>query len=124
VLDQIDADIVVTLEPTNPFNRAEYIDDCITGIRLDGCDSCCCVTLDYGFFMDELEKLFIRPMKENVIPKLRETGCCWATRVATLKETNNRLGGKIGVNVIPKWDSLHLDDLDDWQVAEALLKRR
>ncbi|KKL26989.1 hypothetical protein LCGC14_2389750, partial [marine sediment metagenome] len=91
VLDQKSADIIVTLQPTSPLNKVEYVDDCIQKV-LDGCDSACCVVLDYGFFMDDKE-LLERPMRQDRKPRVRETGNCWVTKTDILKETNNRLGG-------------------------------
>lgn len=121
VLDTYPADIVVLLEPTNPLNKPEYIAQCIEQV-LNGMDSCGCFTEDCGFFSSD-EDLIERPMRQHIVPRLRETGNCWATRSVILRITNNRLGGRFGTVVIPKCDSLHLDDETDWRCIEALLPR-
>ncbi len=119
--------VIVTLEPTNPLNRPEQVDACIRLVVEDNYDSACCVTDDYGFFLDtpeERELLIERPMHQDIKPRTRETGNCWATRVDLLAEKGNRLGGKIGTVRIPETDACHLDGETDWRVAEALLRAR
>ncbi|MEE9543612.1 MAG: hypothetical protein V3V95_07505, partial [Thermodesulfobacteriota bacterium] len=126
-LGESDYGVVVTLEPTNPLNRPEYVDDCIRLVVEDNYDSACCVTDDHGFFLDtpeERELLIERPMHQNIKPRTRETGNCWATSVDILAEKGNRLGGRIGTVKIPETDACHLDGETDWRVAEALLRTR
>ncbi len=123
VLSLIPSDIVVTLEPTNPLNKPEYIRQCLHLIE-ERYDSACCVVDDYNFFLDDKEKLMERPMHQQIHPLLRETGNCWVTRTEILKATNNRLGGKIGTVVIPQRDSYHLDSEDDWKVIETLMEKK
>ncbi len=130
VLEQLNDnnfDVVVTLEPTNPLNRPEYVDNCIRMVLNDGYDSACCVVEDYGFFLDtptELEQLLKRPMRQDIKPKIRETGNCWATNVDVLLKKKNRLGGKVGYIKIPLCDSYHLDDENDWRIIESLFTSR
>ncbi len=126
-LGKDDYGVIVTLEPTNPLNRPEYVDDCIRLLIEDNYDSACCVTDDYGFFLDtpeERELLIERPMHQNIRPRTRETGNCWATKVTLLLEERNRLGGKIGTVKIAEADACHLDGETDWRIAEALLRAR
>jgi len=116
------SDIVVTLEPTNPLNRPEYVDQCIEHV-LKGMSSAACFTEDYGFFLHEIEDLLDRPMRQNRKPMLRETGNCWATSTKAFKLLNNRLCPKIGIVRIPKEHALHLDDEADWHMIEAVMER-
>ena len=120
-------EIIVTLEPTNPLNRPEYVDNLIRLVADEGYDSACCVIDDYGFFLDtpaEIERLIERPMRQEITPKLRETGNGWATRTAALVREKNRLAGQIGCLKIAAVDSHHLDDVTDWRMIEALLRPR
>jgi len=119
VLKTVLSQVVVLLEPTNPLNRPEYIDSCIQ-LVLNGYDSCCCVTEDFGFLTDD-NRIMERPMKQDIQPRLRETGNCWVVKADVLRETHNRLGGKRGYVIIPKRDSIHLDNEDDWLIAETLM---
>jgi len=118
VIKRIKADIVVTLEPTNPFIEARYIDKAIETVK--DYDSCALVVEDYGFFLDDAG-ILERPMRQEKVPRLREAGGCWVTKAETLIEWENRLGGNIGFIVVPKRCAIHLDDEDDWEMAEALI---
>ena len=77
VLEQLNDnifDVVVTLEPTNPLNRPEYVDSCIRMVLNEGYGSACCVVEDYGFFLDtptELKQLLKRPIRHDIKPKIR-----------------------------------------------------
>ncbi|RZB30166.1 MAG: hypothetical protein SRB1_02446 [Desulfobacteraceae bacterium Eth-SRB1] len=122
-----DFNLVVTLEPTNPLNRPEYVDNCIKMVTGQGYDSACCATEDYGFFLDgpeNLKQLIDRPMRQKMKPRMRETGNCWATKIELLLKEKNRLGGEVGFVKIPVRDSYHLDTEDDWRIIESLLRSR
>lgn len=118
VLEKRKADIVVTLEPTNPFIEVKYIDEAIE--MVNSYDSCLLVVEDFGFFLDDGD-LLERPMRQEKIPRLREAGGCWVTKSETLVMDENRLGGNMGFVVVPKRCAIHLDDEDDWEMAEALM---
>lgn len=124
VLNRIDADIIVTLEPTNPVSEIKYIDTCIKRVLLEGFDSCGCFVEDRDFFLDDPKKLHTRPMRQQNTPRLREAGGCWATKVETLLNTNDRLGGKFGRVIVPERVATHIDDEYGWRVADALLDSR
>ena len=70
-----------------------------------------------------MEEILKRPMRQGKTARLREAGGCWATRVDTLKETTNRLGGNFGIVIVAKEDCLHLDDGTDWKFIETLIPR-
>ena len=119
--------IVVTLEPTNPLNRPEYIDECIRLIERENYDSACCVIEDYVFFLDSdegLQQAKERPMRQNLKPRIRETGNVWVTKKGVLLKEKDRLGGRVGFIKIPRCDSCHLDSEDDWRVIESFLRLR
>ena len=124
VLDQVSADIVVTLEPTNPLNRTQYIDSCIRKVTEEGCDSAFCAVEDYGFFLDNPEELLKRPMRQQKKPRLREAGNCWVTKANLLWQNNNRVVGNVGIVIIPSRDAHGLDTEEDWHIIEALLRDR
>jgi len=123
VLSRHPADIVVTLEPTCPLTKVAYINEGIDKVLSGQFDSTCCVVEDYGFFLEELNLLRKRPMRQHMLPRLRETGNCWVTRVSELIRSSNRLGGHVGTVRINAQDAIHVDTLDDLRVAEAFVQK-
>ncbi len=130
VLDQTEEifDFVVTLEPTNPLNRPEYINACINKLEDNpDLDATCCAVYDYSFQLlgrDNTQQVLSRPMKKDIYPRIKERGNCWATKVSSLRVYKNRLGNTFGHVIIPEEDSYHLDSETDWIIIEALMRRR
>jgi CMP-N-acetylneuraminic acid synthetase/2-polyprenyl-3-methyl-5-hydroxy-6-metoxy-1,4-benzoquinol methylase len=128
VLDQLDQeyDYVVTVEPTNPLNRPEYIDEAITKVSLPNSpnNACCGAVNDRSIRLDERDVIFERPFKKDIVPHLTECGNLWVTSVAELRETKNRLGKAFTYIEIPREDAYHLDDESDWVIINALMRRR
>jgi SAM-dependent methyltransferase len=119
-------DYVVTLEPTNPLNRPEYIDAAITKVTHPHTpnNACCGAVNDRSIRLDERDVIFERPFKKDIVPHLTECGNLWVTSVAELRETKNRLGKSFTYIEIPKEDAYHLDDESDWVIIDALMRRR
>ncbi len=129
VLDQTEEtfDFVVTLEPTNPLNRPEYIDACINKLSTVDINAVCCGVLDYGFPLQnsaDNRRVLLRPMKKDINPKIKECGNCWVTKAESLKRYRNRLGFHFDTIIIPEVDSYHLDSETDWIIIEALMRNR
>jgi len=124
---QNDYNIIVTLEPTNPLNCVDHIDQCILKLQSSERDAVCCTVHDFSFQLNTQEDylhIFSRPMHKAISPRLKETGNCWATYVDALRYTNNRLGEHFNTVLIPEADSYHIDTEDDWIAVEALMKQR
>lgn len=118
-------DFVVTLEPTNPLNTTEHIDSCIKKLQANlNLDAVCCAVYDYGFHLETKRHVLNRPMKKDIIPKIKERGNCWVTKVNSLIKYNNRLGFFFDHIIIPEKDGYHLDSYHDWVIIEALMSQR
>ncbi len=121
-------DVVVTLEPTNPLNTTQHINDCIEKLQKDSyLDAVCCAVYDYSFLLlgrDNIHQVLSRPMKKDIRPRIKECGNCWVTEVNSLRVYRNRLGNAFGYIIIPEQDSYHVDSLSNWLMIEALIKRQ
>lgn len=51
-----------------------------------------------------------------------ETGSFYVTRPQLLRETRNRLGGRIGVWPVPFWKNFEIDSVEDLRLCEQLMK--
>ena len=68
-------------------------------------------------------KLNKRPRSQDT-KFYEENGAIYITKPKILTKKNNRLGGKILVYIMNKNDSNDIDNLDDFNIAEKLLKKK
>lgn len=64
-----------------------------------------------------------RPRRQEFDGLLMENGAFYINTVGHIKTAENRLSGKIGIYEMPEYTSFEIDEPDDWQIMEALLKR-
>jgi N-acylneuraminate cytidylyltransferase len=65
-----------------------------------------------------------RPNSQDRGDWLKENGAVYFTPSYTLKSTNSRCGGRVGLYEMPKERSIEIDDEYDWKIAEMLMKER
>ena len=129
-----DYDMMVLAQATSPLRRPGLIDDCITRCESAGADSLLTVTLNESFFwrhgptgMESTYDHINRPRRQDIRPEdilFRETGSLYVTARHILQKTKNRLGGKIEVMETSKLESFEIDDSEDWQIIEAILREK
>lgn len=127
-----DYDVMVLAQATSPIRRPGLIDDCITRWEQTAADSLLTVTLNESFFWRSVPSGGVatydhmnRPRRQDITPEevlFRETGSLYVTARHILQNLQNRLGGKIELMETSKLESFELDDLDDWQIIEAILQ--
>jgi YrbI family 3-deoxy-D-manno-octulosonate 8-phosphate phosphatase len=122
-------DILATLQATSPLTSEKHLDEAITMMLDQGLDSLVTgtslkrfvwsldgVPLNYDFRR--------RPFSQDFKGSMVENGAFYLTRREVLEKDRSRLGGRIGVYVMPEANYTELDHPEDWPVVEALLKRR
>jgi len=72
-------------------------------------------TINYNFKM--------RPRRQDFDGILMENGAFYINTVKNIKETANRLSGKIAVYEMPEYTAIDIDEPDDWERAERLMKK-
>jgi spore coat polysaccharide biosynthesis predicted glycosyltransferase SpsG/CMP-N-acetylneuraminic acid synthetase len=120
------AEVVVVLQATTPFRGAEAIEEALGRLVAGGFDSVISVTEDRTLNWREedgaLLPLFTREgRREEQPPLLRENGAVVVLRRAVL-EGATRFGERIGHVVLDKRAGFTVHDLDDFWMAERLLK--
>jgi spore coat polysaccharide biosynthesis predicted glycosyltransferase SpsG/CMP-N-acetylneuraminic acid synthetase len=120
------ADIVVVLQATTPFRDGAAIDAAIEQLASGTYDSVVSVTEDRTLnWRDEggvLVPLFAKEGRRDEQPPIyRENGAVVALRRATL-DSPTRFGARVGYLVLDKRQAFTVHDLEDFWMAERLLK--
>nr|MDJ0602000.1 acylneuraminate cytidylyltransferase family protein [Crocosphaera sp.] len=65
-----------------------------------------------------------RPRRQDMNPQYVENGSIYIFKPWVLKETQNRLGGKISLYIMSEMAALEIDSLDDFQMLDFLTGNR
>ena len=125
VEDDTRFDIVVTLQATSPFRRAEQIDAAIDELVDNEFDAVISLkevrTLTWHRPRGKLEPLFERPTRRDELePLYEEDGAIRALRRDVLA-SSERLGEKVGHILMDKMSALTVHDIYDFWLAEKLV---
>ena len=119
-------DVFMLVQATSPFTQSSHFNE---GLELyknyDSVLSCC---KSKRFYWDENGKalnydIFNRPRRQDFSGSLVENGAFYINSVENIIKTNNRLYGKIGLYEMPEYTSLEIDEPEDWNIAESIMKR-
>ncbi|WP_418286682.1 cytidylyltransferase domain-containing protein [Halorubrum sp. DTA46] len=129
--DGIDPDVVVLLQCTSPLRREGDIDSVVRLITDGEYDSALSCRRDHGFYWrtdsdadggaepinyDPSE----RAMRQELDPRYRENGSIYAVETSVLEREECRVGGDVGLHVMPKPLSLEIDTPEDLTLVEAI----
>lgn len=132
-VDQIDIPndyIVVMLQVTSPLRKSQHIIDAIQLLKFGEYDSVfsgvqiddiCVWKLDremHSITYDFKNRLR-RQDRDHLFV---ENGAIYCMTAEALRFSRNRLSGRIGVSVMPKWTLTEIDDLEDLRLCEILAK--
>jgi N-acylneuraminate cytidylyltransferase len=62
-----------------------------------------------------------RAMRQVRPPMVVENGSVYCTRAGAIRQSGNRLSGRIAVSLMPKWTMPEIDDPEDVQLCEVLM---
>ena len=119
-------DVFMLVQVTSPFTQSSHFNE---GLELyknyDSVLSCC---KSKRFYWDENGKslnydICNRPRRQDFKGSLVENGAFYINSVENIIKTNNRLYGKIGLYKMPEYTFLEIDELEDWNIAESIMKR-
>jgi N-acylneuraminate cytidylyltransferase len=127
----VSPDIAVLLQATSPVRRPGDIDAAIALVADDGCDSAFSAVPGHVWLWEERPDGVrsisydwrARPRRQDQYPQLLEDGSIYVTRATLLRETGNRLGGRIGVHRMDVDSAIDLDDADQLAALEAAMAR-
>ena len=128
-------DIVVLLYATAPLRKTEAITNCIDLVLNKGYDSSLTLMESRSYIWEKTDKTSkVQPV--NYDPKKRgpnqiegwnqwiENKAVYVMKRDLLMDTGCRLGGKIGCVEMSKYESIDIDTMDDFMLAETILKMK
>jgi YrbI family 3-deoxy-D-manno-octulosonate 8-phosphate phosphatase len=130
--DDYRPDLVVMLQATSPVRQAHDVQRAIETLMAEEADSLFSACTLHGFVWRRngsgLKSVSYdygaRRMRQDCPEDLLENGSIYVTRHDLLRETGNRLGGKIAVYRMDPLDSLQVDEATDLLAVERLLRWR
>ncbi len=122
-------DIVVNLQATSPVREANDIDMAIQKFKESDFDSLFSATKldDICLWNDKMESISFdyqkRGRRQDRKPFYWENGSIFVFTPENLKKYKNRMGGNIGMFIMPFSKSFQIDDPEDVSIAEYFMKK-
>jgi YrbI family 3-deoxy-D-manno-octulosonate 8-phosphate phosphatase len=129
IAEQIEFDVLALLQATSPLTTALDLIEARDRFERDQLDSLLTAVESHRFFWkpdgtpinyDPAH----RPRRQDISPWLMENGAFYFTKRQTLESTKSRLGGKIGLHIMPADSAVEIDEPGDWTIVEHLLRER
>lgn len=123
-----DDDIFMLVQATSPLTEAKHFTEALSMYEKENFDSILTCVRNYRFFWNEdgTSKNYdykARPRRQNFSGILMENGAFYINTVANIKESQNRLSGKIGIYEMPEYTATEIDEPDDWIILENLMRK-
>lgn len=124
-------DLVVALQVTSPIRESKDLEKAIRKFRKTNADSMFACSKLEDFFVWEKKKAKYsslnynyknRKRRQKVKEQYLENGSFYIFKPEMIKNTNNRLGGKIEVMEMDFWKSFEIDSFESLRFCEILMK--
>lgn len=117
------------VQATSPLTEAKHFAEALTLYKDSTFDSILTCVRNHRFFwnQDGTPKNYDyqnRPRRQDFEGNLMENGAFYINSVENILSTRNRLSGKIGIYEMPEYTSYEIDEPEDWDILENLLKRK
>lgn len=131
--NRIDISMVIFLQATSPIRQINDIDNAIDIFLKQKADSLfSCTRIEDHFIWEERDGNYYsvnhdfqnRKMRQDIKPQYLENGSIYVFKPELIKETHNRLGGKIAVYEMPPWKSFQIDIQDDLGICEYYINEK
>jgi len=115
-------DVVITLQPTSPLLSTETLDRAIETLFKSDYDTIISVSDETHLYWREENRNYVPLYKERknrqfLSPIYKETGAFVISKREVIKE-GSRIGKKLFLYKIPEKESVDIDSIQDWWIAE------
>lgn len=123
-----DDDIFMLVQATSPLTETKHFTEALQMYNKAQYDSIITCVRNYRFFWNEdgtsmNYDYMNRPRRQNFNGMLMENGAFYINTVGNVKESGNRLSGKIGIYEMPEYTATEIDEPDEWIVLENLMRK-
>jgi N-acylneuraminate cytidylyltransferase len=121
-------DIFILVQATSPLTQSEHFSKALELYRTNKYDSLLTCVRNYRFFWNDdgtskNYNYWQRPRRQNFDGQLMENGAFYINTVGNIKQSKNRLSGKIGIYEMPECTATEIDEPDDWIILERLMQK-
>jgi len=121
-----DDDTFILIQATSPFTTSDNIDQAVSLFKTGTFDSILsCVRFRRFIWENNCTPINYdykhRPRRQEYEGLFMENGAIYISKVANIKESANRLSGKIGIYEMPEYSATEIDEVNDWIIVEKLL---
>lgn len=127
--EKYDPEYVVLLQPTSPIRKLSTINEGIKMIIESDADSLLSVCEIQHYYLsghfegEEYKPDYSQRQFSHKMPKkYRENGALYITKKDFLINNENRIGGKIRAIIMNNVDSIDIDDISDFELAEKIIR--
>lgn len=130
--EDYEPDIVVFLQCTSPLTASADVDGTVEALKSDASDSALAVVPFHYFLWKKNSEgdavginhdKSIRQMRQERAPQYLETGAVYVMRTKGFLKARHRFFGKTTFYVMPPERRLEIDELVDFKIAEALIRK-
>jgi len=120
-----DEDTFMLVQVTSPFTQSIHFNEGLELFKQHDSILTCCVSKRFSWRNGEALNydIYNRPRRQEHKGILIENGAFYISYVADIKKTKNRISGDIGIYEMPEYTYTEIDEVEDWIVAESLMKR-
>ena len=120
------SDTFMLVQATSPFTQTSHFNEGLELFNNHDSVLSCCISKKFTWKEDGQAlnyDIYNRPRRQDYKGGLIENGAFYISSVSDIKETGNRISGKIGIYQMPKYTCTEIDEIEDWIVAESLMRR-
>ena len=123
-----DSDLFFLVQATSPLTQAKDFNKALLKLKQEKSDSLLTCVRTKRFFWSEDGTPYNydykkRPRRQDFKGMLMENGAFYINTIANIKKDQNRLSGKITIYEMEEYKAVDIDEIDDWVVAEQILKK-
>ena len=120
-----DEDVFMLVQATSPFTQTSHFNEGLELFKQYDSILTCCESKRFSWRNGKALNYDInnRPRRQDFQGTLIENGAFYISSVADIKSTKNRISGDIGIYQMPEYTYTEIDEVEDWIVAELLMKR-
>ena len=120
------SDTFMLVQATSPFTQTSHFNEGLELFNNHDSILSCCISKKFTWKEDGQAlnyDIYNRPRRQDYKGDLIENGAFYISSVSDIKETGNRISGKIGIYQMPEYTCTEIDEIEDWIVAESLMRR-